>query len=116
MDSSRESQNITRQNLQHTGLAAASRVAAMDYAAFLRSTKEVFDIALLDPPYDKGLLPEALPLVAERMSPGGAILCESRVKEPLPEKVGAFCRKKSYRYGKIMLTLYRRPEEGEGEL
>ncbi len=50
------------------------------------------------------------------MSPGGAILCESRVKEPLPEKVGAFCRKKSYRYGKIMLTLYRRPEEGEGEL
>ena len=74
------------------------------------------DIALLAPPYDKGLLPEALPLVAERMSPGGAILCESRVKEPLPEKVGAFCRKKSYRYGKIMLTLYRRPEEGEGEL
>ena len=116
VDSSRESQNITRQNLQHTGLAAASRVAAMDYAAFLRSTKEVFDIALLDPPYDQGLLPEALPLVAERMSPGGAILCESRVKEPLPEKVGAFCRKKSYRYGKIMLTLYRRPEEGEGEL
>ncbi len=115
VDCSRESQNITRQNLQHTGLAAASRVAAMDYAAFLRSTKEVFDIALLDPPYDKGLLPEALPLVAERMSPGGAILCESRVKEPLPEKVGAFCRKKSYRYGKIMLTLYRRPEEGEGE-
>ncbi len=57
-----------------------------------------------------------VPLVAERMSPGGAILCESRVKEPLPEKVGAFCRKKSYRYGKIMLTLYRRPEEGEGEL
>lgn len=115
VDSSRESQNITRQNLQHTGLAAASRVAAMDYAAFLRSTRETFDIALLDPPYDKGLVAEALPLLVEKMSPGGAILCETRVKEPLPERVGEFCCRKTYRYGKIMLTLYRRPEEDSGE-
>jgi 16S rRNA (guanine(966)-N(2))-methyltransferase RsmD len=111
VDSSRDSQNITRQNLQHTGLAKASRVAAMDFAAFLRSTNEVFDIAFLDPPYDKGLIPEALPLLVEKMSPGGAILCETRVKEPLPEQVGEFAVKKSYRYGKIKLTLYRRPAE-----
>lgn len=111
VDSSRDSQNITRQNLQHTGLAKASRVAAMDFAAFLRSTNEVFDIAFLDPPYDKGLIPEALPLLVEKMSPGGAILCETRVKEPLPEQVGKFAVKKSYRYGKIKLTLYRRPAE-----
>ncbi len=114
VDSSRESQNITRQNLQHTGLAKASRVAAMDFAAFLRSTNEVFDIALLDPPYDKGLVQEALPLLVGKMSPGGAILCETRVKEPLPEQVGEFRVKKSYRYGKILLTLYRRPAEEEG--
>lgn len=111
VDSSRDSQNITRQNLQHTGLAKASRVAAMDFAAFLRSTNEVFDIAFLDPPYDKGLIPEALPLLVEKMSPGGAILCETRVKESLPEQVGEFAVKKSYRYGKIKLTLYRRPAE-----
>ena len=114
VDSSRESQNITRQNLQHTGLAKASRVAAMDFAAFLRSTNEVFDIALLDPPYDTGLVQEALPLLVGKMSPGGAILCETRVKEPLPEQVGEFRVKKSYRYGKILLTLYRRPTEEEG--
>lgn len=113
VDSSRDSQNVTRQNLQHTGLSGSARVAAMDYAAFLRSTKEVFDIALLDPPYDKGLVQEALPLLVDRMSPGGAILCETRVKEPLPEQVGDFRRKKTYRYGKIMLTLYRRPAEEE---
>ena len=101
VDSSRDSQNVTRQNLQHTGLAASARVAAMDYAAFLRSTKETFDIALLDP----------LPLLAEKMSPGGAILCETRRGEPLPERVGEFGIRKTYRYGKIMLTLYRRVEE-----
>ena len=111
VDSSRDSQNIVRQNLQTTGLAKQSRVAAMDYGAFLRSTGEVFDIALLDPPYGKGLLQEALPLLAPRMSPGGAILCESPRGEALPEEAGGFRIKKTYSYGKIVLTLYRRPEE-----
>lgn len=113
VDSSRDSQNITRQNLQHTGLAAAARVAAMDYAAFLKTTKETFDIALLDPPYEKGMAADALPLLAEKMSPGGAIICETRRGEPLPERAGGFSVKKTYRYGKIMLTLYRRRSEQE---
>jgi len=115
VDCSRDSQNITRQNLQHTGLAAAARVAAMDYAAFLRSTRETFDIALLDPPYEKGMAADALPLLVDKMSPGGAILCETRKGEPLPEQVGEFRVRKTYRYGKTMLTLYRRPEPDGGE-
>lgn len=115
VDVSRDSQSITRQNLQHTGLSAAARVAAMDYAAFLRTTKETFDIALLDPPYEKGMAADALPLLVEKMSPGGAIICETRRGEPLPEQVGHFSVKKTYRYGKIMLTLYRRRPEQEEE-
>lgn len=115
VDSSRDSQNITRQNLQHTGLSSAARVAAMDYAAFLRSTKDTFDIALLDPPYEKGLAAEALPLLVGKMSPGGAILCEIRKGEPMPERVGEFAIHRTYRYGKIALTLYRRAEEEREE-
>lgn len=115
VDSSRDSQNITRQNLQHTGLSSAARVAAMDYAAFLRSTKDTFDIALLDPPYEKGLAADALPLLVDKMSPGGAILCESRKGEPMPERVGEFAIHRTYRYGKIALTLYRRAEEEREE-
>ena len=111
VDSSRDSQNIVRQNLQTTGLAKQSRVAAMDCADFLRSTGDTFDIALLDPPYGKGLLQEVLPLLVPRMSPGGAILCESPKGEALPEAVGEYRIRKTYSYGKIALTLYRRPEE-----
>jgi 16S rRNA (guanine966-N2)-methyltransferase len=111
VDSSRESQNITRQNLQTTGLAQRARVAAMDYAAFLASTGETFDLAFLDPPYRKGLVQEALPLLAQKMSPGGAILCETPKGESLPLEAGEFRLKKQYTYGKIMLTLYRRPVE-----
>lgn len=41
------------------GLGANARVMPMDYLAFLQSTRETFDIALLDPPYAKGMIDQA---------------------------------------------------------
>lgn len=69
-----------------------------------------FDLAFLDPPYGIGLLQQALPLVAERMNPGGTIICEHPVEESLPECAGDFVQVRSYKYGKILLTLYRHKE------
>ena len=79
--------------------------------AFLRSYREIFDIALLDPPYQKGLIEEALPLLAQKVSPGGIIICETERGETLPAAAGDFTRKKEYRYGKAKVTTYRREEE-----
>ena len=95
VDQSVQSQQVIKQNLTTTQLASKARVAAMDAKAFIRSTGETFDIALLDPPYDSGILPEVLPLVAEKMNDGGAILCETRLYEELPEEVGQFYLKKN---------------------
>lgn len=108
-------QKVIRENLAGTQLSEKSRVAAMDAKAFLINTNERFDIVLLDPPYDSGILPEILPLAAERMNDGGAILCETRLREELPEDIGPFVLKKKYRYGKIALSLYRKKED-DGEV
>lgn len=86
----------------------------MDAIAFLRTTKDTFDIAFLDPPYGKGLLEEALPLLTGRMSDGGVIVCEHPREETLGEAYGEFVKQKEYRYGRIKLTTYRkRSEEAE---
>lgn len=114
VDSSRESQEVTRQNLQSTELAKNSRVAAMDSLSFLQTTKDSFDIALLDPPYHKGIIEQALPLLAPHMNESGIILCESAADETLPIEAGRFAKKKEYRYGKIKLTAYRAPAAAEG--
>ena len=110
VDASREAQEVIRANLQSTGLAQKSRVAAMDALGFLKSTGDRFSIALLDPPYQKGLLDEALPLLAGKMEEGGVILCESEKNEILPQKAGAFALYKEYRYGKKKITVYRKEE------
>lgn len=110
VDISRESQNVTRQNLIATGLHKNSKVAAMEAEGFLRSTKNIYDIALLDPPYNKGLVTKVLPDLVTKMSDSGVIICETAKEEDLPETVGDFAISKTYRYGRIKLTAYRKPE------
>ena len=111
VDQSRNSQEVTRQNLQATELHKNSKVAAMDAMTFLQSTRDTFDVAIMDPPYGKELAAQALPLLAQKMSPGGVILCETAQEDELPQAAGAFVLKKSYRYGRIKVSVYRRPQE-----
>lgn len=113
VDSFRDSVRVVEQNIRATGFEDRAQVVHSDYAVFLRGTAERFDIAFLDPPYLTGLLEKALPLVAERMNPGGIIVCEHPREEELPEWAGEFRKKKAYRYGRISLTAYERGGEDD---
>lgn len=110
VDSSREAVRTVEKNVAATGFAECARVVQTDFSAFLRGCQERFDLAFLDPPYENGTLEQALALVAEHMNPGGTIVCEHPQRQELPEATGIFLRGKSYRYGKIMLTVYRKNE------
>ena len=113
VDESRASCQVIRENLRATGFQERARVVQMDAAAYLGGAAGPFDLAFLDPPYSSGLLQRVLPLLAERMAPGGIILCEHLKEETLPEAAGRFFRKKEYAYGRIRLTLYREKADGE---
>ncbi len=111
VDSGRESQAVIRDNLATTELTDRATVVPMDSKAYLGITGESFDIALLDPPYDQGMIPQVLPLLAPKMSDSGIILCEHQKGEQLPTQVGEFAVHKTYRYGKTMVTVYRRQDD-----
>lgn len=108
VDHSREAQEVIMENLKTTGLNKNARVVMIDYMAFLNYTKETFDIVLLDPPYQQGLIDAALPILVDKMHEDGIIVCETSAKETLPQKVKDFEIFKEYRYGKIKLTTYRK--------
>jgi 16S rRNA (guanine(966)-N(2))-methyltransferase RsmD len=113
VDSSRASLDIVRQNVETCGFTESAKFENMDYAAYLMRSGEPFDLAFLDPPYRTGLLQKALPLAAERMNEGGTIIAESPSDEKMPEEAGNFHCVKSYRYGKIVLTIYRKKDVTE---
>lgn len=101
--------DVLKQNINHCGFDEKAVVANGDALSFLRR-ENTFDVALLDPPYQKNLIQEALPLLIPHMSAGGLILCESEKHEALPEAVSGWAVKKIYSYGKTKLTLYRKVE------
>ena len=110
MDCAKESIAVITKNVENCGLAGQARIVQTDYASYLARRDGTFDLVFLDPPYRTGLLEKALPLVAARMNGGGTIVCEHPADEELPDTAGDFEKQRSYRYGKIYLTVYHRKD------
>lgn len=114
-DLSKDAVSVIKSNLLSTGLHKNSAVLQSDAMTFLRNSRKKFDIIFMDPPYSKGILQKALPLAAEIVNDGGVIVCEHPYGEELPETVGDFALYRSYKYGKLGVTVYRLNEGGVQE-
>lgn len=99
---------VVKENLKAARLLEKAKAICADYASFLATTPETFDIAFLDPPYHAGLLEKALDKVTNVMSEYGIILCEHPCEINLPEAINGFVCYKVYNYGKIRISAYRR--------
>ena len=102
--------NLVRKNLESTDLSEKAKVVRSDYAAFAAASRDTFDIVFLDPPYSAGLLMPAVKAVLPLMSDYGVIVCEHPPEVKLDEEIGGFKIAKAYRYGKVLVTVYRKGE------
>ena len=108
VDSSAASIKVVKQNLETTGLTDLAKVYMSDYATFAAMCRDTFDIAFLDPPYAEGLLLPAIKSILPLMSDYGTIVCEYPPEVEIPENIGGFQIYRTYRYGKINVTIYRK--------
>ncbi len=108
VDSANRSIEVVKQNLKTVGFEKRASVFCGDSKMYISLSRDKFDIALLDPPYNKKIIDAVLPSVAEKMTDYGVIICESALDEVLPQSAGEFSIHREYRYGKIKLTAYRK--------
>ncbi len=113
VDKTAESVNCVKRNLIKTGFQFKANVIQADALTFLKTTRDTFDIALLDPPYSTGILQQAVLLAAEKISDGGVIICEHPKGEEMPAEAGSFSLYREYKYGKTALSVYRKNIEEE---
>lgn len=110
--------SLIRENLALTGLQDRARVVSGDALAFLDACREKFDLIFLDPPYEAGLLEPALARIgaSDLLSPWGSAAAEHPAGRALPALEPPYGIYRTYRYGKIGLTVYRRAgkEKSEG--
>ena len=101
---------LIRENLKRTRLEADAKVIRSDYLEYLKRCRETFDIIFLDPPYAEVFLENALNCIGEIdiLQTGGIIVTERPLGKDLNVELPGFERSKDYKYGKTLLTLYRR--------
>ena len=110
VDAREESCRLIRENLKRTKLEQDAKVVRSDYLDYLRRCREQFDIILLDPPYAEVFLENALKTIPEIdiLNSGGIIVAERPLGKELPWEFDGFRRSRDYKYGKILLTIYRK--------
>jgi 16S rRNA (guanine(966)-N(2))-methyltransferase RsmD len=110
VDASNTACNLIRENLKRTRLQEESRVICSDYLAFLGRCSEKFDIIFLDPPYAEVFLENALNRITEIdiLQSGGIIITERPLEKELSMDFPGYSRSKDYKYGKVLLTIYRK--------
>ena len=107
VDSSKDAQSCITENLKNCGFSDKAKLKTTDAVLYLSGAFERFDIAFLDPPYNRGILQKVLPGLVNFVSKDGKIVCESSIIDILPQNIGCFTVFKTNRYGKILITTYK---------
>ena len=110
VDSREDACKLIRENLRRTKLEQQGKVVRSDYLEYLKRCKDSFDIIILDPPYAEVFLENALKMLTEIdiLQSGGIIIAERPFGKDLPWDFEGFTRSRDYKYGKTLITLYRK--------
>ena len=114
VDNSKASIDCVKKNVETCGLFERAKIYNTDAFGFIKSSREKYDIVLLDPPFNHCILDKMLPLVASHVEKNGIIYCETGGQERLPEIAGEFVIDSQTKYGYIKTTYYRHKEYKEG--
>ena len=110
VDEREDACRLIKENLRRTKLEGCARVVRSDYMAFLKICKEKFNIILLDPPYAEVFLENALKMITEIdiLETGGIIVAERPLGKDLPWDFPGYSRSRDYKYGRTLITIYRK--------
>jgi len=105
VDVERKATDIAKRNALKTKLMKQTRIVTADYKDFIKNNKEQFNLIFLDPPYSPTILNETLDKLSEHNIIGdeAIIVCESA--EDGISSHEKFEIVKSYRYGKIYISV-----------
>ena len=110
VDAREDACRLIRENLRRTRLEGEGRVVRSDYLDYLRRCREQYHIIFLDPPYAEDFLENALKCITEIdiLQSNGIIVTERPLGKELSWDYPGYTRSKDYKYGKTLLTLYRK--------
>ena len=110
VDAREEACRLIQENLKRTHMEGEGRVIRSDYLDYLDRCREKYRIIFLDPPYAEVFLENALKRITEIdiLQSDGIIVTERPLGKELPWEYPGYTRSRDYKYGKTLLTIYRK--------
>ncbi len=101
---------LVQENLRRTKLESKAELRCMDYASFLQTCMQQFDLILLDPPYAENFLENALKMITEIdiLAKDGIIIVECSADRSCIADFPGLTSQKSRRYGTVWITRFRK--------
>ena len=101
---------LIKENLRRCRMEGEGQVIRSDYLTYLSRCRDKFNIVFLDPPYAEVFLENSLKMLAEIdiLESDAIIVAERPAEKELSVEIPGFNRSKDYKYGKTLLTLYRK--------
>lgn len=109
-DSSDKSLTVLKKNLARLKGEVSYKITRSDFAAYLNSCGDMFDLIFIDPPYRLALGAEALKIIAERklLKEGGVAVYERDLS--FDGEIEGLNKYDERKYGKTCLTFFEREE------
>ena len=110
VDCQNEACKLIKENLAKTKLSDHGTVIQSDYASFLRRTGEKYSIIFLDPPYAEVFLENSIKMITEIdiLQTNGIIVAERPLDKELSLDLQGYSRSRDYKYGKTLITIFRK--------
>ena len=111
VEQSRLAAGCVRDNVKLTGFENKCEIMQTEALSFLNRCGK-YDVIFLDPPYKTELLEKALEQIAEFdiLADDGIIVCEYPANKDISKIPGSYMLKKSYKYGKIKVSVITKHE------
>lgn len=111
IDSNPKCTKIIKENIKKAKFEPQSIIINIDYKRAIKNFKEdMFDIIYVDPPYNKEMGVDAINSLSEKdvLNDKGVIILETDTNEIVPDVIGRYEKFNYKRYGRNILSLFRR--------
>lgn len=110
VDSNEKSLRILRENVKKLKIENGIHITKRDALQFMKSSDQVFDLILIDPPFTKMMADQVLSALSESsiLKEGGLVAIESGTKEHIKEDYGTLKLYDRKEFGDKTLSLYER--------
>ncbi len=115
VDKEKAACELIKENLRRCRLEKQGTVVRGDYLSYLSHCGRQFDLIFLDPPYAEVFLENSLKKISEIdiLANRGIIVAERPLGKELAGSFGNLRCRKEYKYGKTLIAVFCKNEDGE---